>query len=203
MEQAMNNGMNYRTNDRMNYRTNHRTHQTANQTTHLTLCGKLRRSLHTGLIAALGAAAIHAPLHAQEAVTAPADEATHPSVVVTIAPNRPPCDDVYASAGQNCYGTRATTHSFPVPLGSVLWFPQQPSERVSWVFVGPVVIRPANFARALWMRIDTIEDNQYRLTAGLDDRETQATMASENWTPVQIPLEQSFWVRVEPAADVP
>ena len=114
-----------------------------------------------------------------------------------MAPNRPPCANAYAAAEQNCYGTRATTYSFPVPLDALLWFPQQPSDRISWVFVGPVIVRPANLARALWLQIESGEDGHFLLSAGVDDQTTNTAMAAGAWTPVQIPLEQRFWVRID------
>lgn len=165
---------------------------------------KLNRALRAGLIGLMACAAIQVPIHAQESASTAASEPPAPAaVLVTVAPNRPPCDDVYASAGQNCYGTRATTHSFPVPLQSLLWFPQQPSDRVSWVFVGPVVVRPANLARALWLQIDAGDPGEYQLTAGLDEQATHAAMKPGVWTSVQIPLEQRFWVRIEPTTGSP
>ena len=120
-----------------------------------------------------------------------------PAVLLTIAPNRPPCDNPYAASDQNCYGTQATTHTFPVPIDTVLWFPQQPSERVSWVFVGPVVVEPTELARALWLHLSETNAG-YQLQVGVDHQSTKANLVEGNWVPLQIPLEPRFWVRLEP-----
>ena len=125
-----------------------------------------------------------------------------PAVLLSIAPNRPPCEDPHASANQNCYGTRATTHTFPGPIDTVLWFPQQPSERVSWVFVGPVVVEPSQLARALWLHLSQAGDG-YQLRAGVDHQSTQAELVAGTWVPLQIPIEPRFWVRLEHNANSP
>jgi hypothetical protein len=152
--------------------------------------------LHPTLWIALFALLLQNTSQAQSAPAKAPETALDATVLLAVAPNRPPCDEPYVQ--ENCYGSRATTHSFPLPVGSELWFPQQPSERMGWVFIGPVMTRPADLSHALWVRVEAGKDGQYVLTAGLDRQETRAEMNSGIWTQIQIPLEQRFWVKIDP-----
>ena len=123
--------------------------------------------------------------------------ATSERYELSLAANRPPCEELSSNPATRCRGTRGERTTFSARPNTMLWFEQTQPAPVAFVFAGPLAVEPFAYPTpALGIGINERASGLVvEAVYGLQRREQSIEL--EQWVQIHLPPHTSFWIQVK------